>query len=104
MEKINFVEKLKNVEKASILEIIDLFHNRGITDLDVSNPNGEYDDVQAYCFDDDCHSADNIKIDIIRVRDGYLYLVDDSGIEHSVIDFHIGTFSYIYNAVFTYLN
>jgi hypothetical protein len=90
----NYVEKLEKIEKSSILAIIDLFNEKGITELDVSS-----NDVYAYCFDDDCHCADNIKINTIKVENGYLSLIDDSGFEYSAIDFHIGTMPYIYNEV-----
>ena len=98
--KIDFVSKIRKVDYAAIQEIIDIFNQKGITELDVSNHNNEFDDVKAYCFNDDCHSADNIKINKVVVRNGYLYLIDDDNVEHSTKDFHEGTFPYIYNAVY----
>lgn len=103
MEKVNFVEITRQNDLNAIRAIISLFNDKGITELDTSNTDEEFDDLEAYCFDDDCHSADNIKIDKIINRNGYLYLIDDSGIEHNTEDFHCGTMPYIYNAVYCYL-
>lgn len=103
----NFTEQLRNLDKTAIYEILNLMVLRGVTEVDLTNQDDEYDDVYAYCFDDDGHSADNILIVKAKmdINNGvsYLTLVDDEGIEHSTMDFHEGTFPYIYNAVFNKL-
>lgn len=103
MKKVNFVEITRQNDLNAVQAIITMFNDKGITELDTSNSDRISDDLEAYCFDDDCHSADNIKIDKIILRNGYLYLIDDSGFEHNVDDFHCGTMPYVYNAVYWYL-
>lgn len=102
----NFTEQLRNLDKTAIYEILNLMVLRGVTEVDL-NPDNVCDEVYAYCFDGDGHSADNILITKAKmdIDNGvsYLTLVDDEGIEHSTMDFHEGTFPYIYNAVFNKL-
>jgi hypothetical protein len=103
----NFTAQLRNLDKTAIYEILNLMTLRGVTEVDLTNQDNESDEVYAYCFDDDGHSAGNILIKKAKmdINNGvsYLTLVDDEGIEHSTMDFHEGTFPYIYNAVFNKL-
>jgi hypothetical protein len=103
----NFTAQLRNLDKTAIYEILNLMVLRGVTEVDLTNQDDENDEVYAYCFDDNGHSAGNILIKKAKmdINNGvsYLILVDDEGIEHSAMDFHEGTFPYIYNAVFNKL-
>lgn len=99
----NFTEQLRTLDKTAINEILNLMELKGVTEVDVTNQNDEFDDVYAYCFDDEGHSAENILITKVESQNGYIILVDDMGIEHTPIDFHDGTFPYIYNAVYYHL-
>lgn len=103
MKRHNFTEQLRNLEKTAINEILTLMELKGVTEVDMTNHDDDYDDVHAYCFDDDCYCAENILITKVISQNGYLILVDDCGIEHTPLDFHDGTFPYIYNAVFDHL-
>ena len=96
---VDFVKKLKDIDTNAYNSIIEVFKTKGITELDISNKNDEYDDVRAYCYNDDCHSADNIKLDKIVFNDGHLSFIDESGFEYSKQDFHDGTIPYIHNIV-----
>lgn len=100
MERINLVAELSNTDKRAIQLIKDLFKRAGITELDVSNDDHDNDNLCVYCFDDDCHSADNIKINKIVLDDDTLVFIDDTGLSHSSLDFHIGSMPYVYNAVY----
>ena len=76
MGKVNFVKQLQNIDMYAYNAIIELLQLKGITELDISNPDDEYDDVYAYCYNDDCHSADNIKLNKIIFSEGLLLFVD----------------------------
>lgn len=99
MVQTNFVKELKNIDTYAYNAIIEVFKVKGITELDISNKDDEYDDVHAYCYNDDCHSADNIKLNRIVLKEGQLMFIDESGEEHSMQDFHDGTMPYIHNIV-----
>lgn len=99
MTQTDFVKKLKNNDTNAYNSIIEVFNAKGITELDISNKDDEYDDVHAYCYNDDCHSADNIKLDKIVLNEGRLSFIDESGFEYSMQDFHDGTMPYIHSIV-----
>ena len=95
----NYVKHLQNIDNSAFDAIIELFQLKGITELGISNSNNEYDNVYAYCYDDDCHCATNIKLNRIVLEDDNLTFIDENGSPHSVHDFHIGTMPYIHNMV-----
>lgn len=107
MKRLNFTEQLRSLDKTAIHEILNLMELKGVSEVDLTNQNDKYDDVYAYRFDDDGHSANNILIvkAISEEYKGntYLTLIDDDGHHHTALDFHEGTFPYIYNAVFAHL-
>jgi hypothetical protein len=99
MAQTDFVKKLKNNDTNAYNSIIEVFKAKGITELDISNKDDKYDDVHAYCYNDDCYCADNIKLDKIVLNEGCLSFIDDGGFEYSMKDFHDGTMPYIYSNV-----
>lgn len=99
----NFVKELKNIDTHAYNSIIEVFKTKGITELDISNKNDEYD-VHAYCYNDDCHSADNIKLVKIVLNEGYLFFIEEGGFEHTMLEFHDGTMCYIHNIVMRITN
>lgn len=99
MAQTDFVKELKNIDTYAYNAIIEVFKAKGITELDISNKDDEYDDVHAYCYNDDCHSADNIKLDRIVLDDNQLVFIDEMGFTHYMRDFHDGTMPYIHNIV-----
>lgn len=99
MGKVNFVKQLQNIDMYAYNAIIELLQLKGITELDISNPDDEYDDVYVYCYNDDCHSADNIKLNKIIFSEGLLLFVDEKGNRYLKQNFHIGTMPYIHNIV-----
>lgn len=99
MAQTNFVKELRNIDTYAYNAIIEVFKAKGITELDISNKDNEYDDVHAYCYNDDCHSADNIKLDRIVLDDNQLAFIDEMGFTHYMRDFHDGTMPYIHHIV-----
>lgn len=95
----NYIKYLQNIDNGAYNAIIELFKSKGVTELDISNKDDEYDDVHAYCYNDDCNSADNIKLEKIVFHDGRLTFIDESGEKHSMQDFHDGTMPYIHSMV-----
>lgn len=95
----DFVKELKNIDAHAYNSIIEVFKAKGITELDISNKDEEYDDVYAYCYNDDYPIADNIKLDRIVLNEGHLSFIDEGGYEHTMRDFHDGTMPYIHNIV-----
>ena len=94
MTQTDFVKELKNIDTHAYNSIVEVLKAKGITELDISN-----DDVYAYCYNDDCHSADNIKLDRIVLDNNQLVFIDDMGFTHYMRDFHDGTMPYIHNIV-----
>ena len=100
MSKPDFIKTLRENDNHAYNAIVELFKTKGITELDVSNPDDEYDDIQVYCFDDDCLCANNIKIHRIRLTEkGNLNFLDENNIPYSTHEFHSGSLPYIYNIV-----
>lgn len=46
----NFVRELHNIQNNAYDAIVELFKQKGITELDISNKEDEYDDVFVYRF------------------------------------------------------
>lgn len=99
MAQTDFVKELRKIDTNAYNSIIEVFKAKGITELDISNKDDEYDNVYAYCYNDDCHSADNIKLDKIVLNEGHLSFIEEGGYEHTMQDFHDGTMPYIHNIV-----
>lgn len=99
MTHTDFVKELRNIDTYAYNSIIEAFKAKGITELDISNKDDEYDDVCAYRFNDDCLGADNIKLDKIVLKEGHLTFIEEGGYEHAMHDFHEGTMPYIHNIV-----
>lgn len=99
MAQTNFVKELQSIDTFAYNAIVEQFKLKGITELDISNKDDEYEDVTAYCYNDDCHSADNIKLNKIVLQNEQLLFIDVNGEEHTTSDFHIGTMPYIHNIV-----
>lgn len=99
MAQTNFVKELQDIDTFAYNAIVKQFKLKGITELDISNKDDKYDDVTAYCYNDDCHSADNIKLDKIVLQNEKLLFIDVNNEEHTKSDFHIGTMPYIHSIV-----
>jgi hypothetical protein len=100
MEYVNLTEQLRFNDRQAVLLIKNLFKEVNITELDISNSNEEYDDVYAYCFNDDGLTADNVKLNKIVLDDDTLIFIDENNFSHHFLDFHNGSMPYIYNAVY----
>lgn len=98
--KMNLVEEMRSNDRKALNSIIDLMIKANIKELDISNPNGEYDDVYAYCFDENGITATNIKLNKIVLDNNTLVFIDEEKLPHSHLDFHSGSMPYIYNAVY----
>lgn len=100
MNKPNYIKTLRENDNHAYDAIVELFKTKGITELDVSNPDDEYDDVQVYCFDDDGHCANNIKLHRIQLTEkGNLNFLDENNTPYSVHEFHNGSLPYIHHIV-----
>ena len=95
MKHTNFVKQLQNIDNIAYDAIVELFKLKGIKELGISG----IDEANAYCYDDDCHHATNIKLNRIVLENDNLTFIDECGSPHSVKDFHIGTMPYIHNIV-----
>ena len=100
MDKMNLVEEMRSNDRKALNLIIDLMIKADIKELDISNPNGEYDDVYAYCFDENGLTATNIKLNKIVLDGNTLVFIDEEDYSHSHLDFHDGSIPYIYNTVY----
>lgn len=100
MDKMNLVEEMRSNDRKALNSIIDLMVKANIKELDISNPNDEYDDVYAYCFDENGITATNIKLNKIVLDGNTLVFIDEENLSHWYLDFHDGSMPYIYNAVY----
>ena len=98
METRNFVKELHNIENNAYDAIVELFKQKGITELDISNKDNEYDDVFVYRFEDTNH-AEGIQIVRITLDDTVLNFIGENNISYHASDFHIGTMPFIHNMV-----
>lgn len=91
----NYVQQLRELDYRAKNDIIKLLKEKGITRLDVSNKDNQYEDLFVYTY------GVSVKIDTIILDDGLLMFEDRSKYTHSSSDFHDGTMPYIYAYVET---
>lgn len=91
----NYVQQLRELDYRAKNDIIKLLKEKGITKLDVSNKDNQYEDLFVYTY------GESIKIDTIILEDDTLMFLDRSEYTYSSGDFHDGTMPYIYAYVET---
>lgn len=99
METRNFVKELHNIQNNAYDAIVELFKQKGITELDISNKDDEYDDVFVYRFKENTNYAEDIQLVRITLDDTVLNFIGEDNIPYHASDFHIGTMPYIHNIV-----
>lgn len=91
----NYVQQLRELDYRAKNDIIKLLKEKGITKLDVSNKDNQYEDLFVYTY------GESVKIDTIIFEDDTLMFLDRSEYAYSSGDFHDGTMPYIYAYVET---
>jgi hypothetical protein len=91
----NYVQELRELEYRAKNELIKLLQKKGITRLDVSNKDNQYEDLFVYTH------GESVKIYTIVLEYDTLMFVDRSDYHYSSGDFHDGTMPYIYDYVET---
>lgn len=92
----NYIQELRALDCRAKNDIIKLLKYKGITTLDVSNKDNQYEDLFVYT-----NNEVSVKIDTIILEDDLLMFVDSRGFHYSSSDFHDGTMPYIYAQVET---
>lgn len=92
----NYVQELKELDYRAKNDIIKLLQEKGITRLDVSNKDNQYEDLFVYTI-----YEVSVKIDTIILEDDLLTFVDSKEFHYLSSDFHDGTMPYIYAQVET---
>lgn len=92
----NYVQQLRELDYRAENDIIKLLKEKGITRLDVSNKDNQYEDLFVYTY-----GESSVKIDTIILEDYSLMFVDSREDTYSSNDFHDGTMPYIYDYVET---
>lgn len=95
----NFVRELHDIENNAYDAIVELFKQKGITELDISNKDNEYNDVFVYRFEDNANRAEEIQIMRITLDDTVLNFIGEDNIPYHASDFHIGAMPYVHNIV-----
>lgn len=91
----NYIQQLREIDYRAKKDIIKFFKENGITTLDVSNKDNQYEDLFVYTY------GESVKIDTIILEDDTLMFVDRNDYHYSSSDFHDGTMPYIYGYVET---
>lgn len=91
----NYIQQLRELDCRAKNDIIKLLKEKGITRLDVSNKDNQYEDLFVYTY------GESVKIDTIVLEDALLMFLDSSEYAYSSSDFHDGTMPYIYAYVET---
>ena len=91
----NYVQQLRELDYRAKNDIIKLLKEKGITRLDVSNKDNQYEDLFVYTY------GESVKIDTIILDDVLLMFLDSNEYAYSSSDFHDGTMPYIYAYVET---
>ena len=92
---VNYVQELRELDYRAKNDIIKLLKDKGITTLDVSNKDWQYEDLFVYTY------GESVKIDTIIFENDTLMFVDSRKSHYSSSDFHDGTMPYIYAYVET---
>lgn len=93
-----FIKELENVDTNALNSIIQMFNRHNITELDVSNKNEDFEDLEVFVIDDDCNLS-RIKINNIILKNKCLKFIDDNGNKHEQVELIEGTMPYIYRNV-----
>jgi hypothetical protein len=91
----NYIQQLRELDVRAKNDIIKLLQEKGITRLDVSNKDNQYEDLFVYTY------GESVKIDTIVLDDVLLMFLDSNEYAYSSSDFHDGTMPYIYAYVET---
>lgn len=91
----NYIQQLRELDYRAKNDIIKLLQEKGITRLDVSNKDNQYEDLFVYTY------GESVKIDTIVLDDALLIFLDSNEYAYSSSDFHDGTMPYIYAYVET---
>jgi hypothetical protein len=91
----NYVQELRELDYRAKNDIIKLLKEKGITTLDVSNKDYQYEDLFVYNY------GESVKIDTIILEDDTLMFVDSGNYRYLSSNFHDGTMPYIYGYVET---
>ena len=91
----NYIQQLRELDVRAKNDIIKLLKEKGITRLDVSNKDNQYEDLFVYSY------GESVKIDTIILDDVLLMFLDSKEYAYSSSDFHDGTMPYIYAYVET---
>lgn len=91
----NYIQQLRELDVRAKNDIIKLLKEKGITRLDVSNKDNQYEDLFVYTY------GESVKIDTIVLDDVLLMFLDSNEYAYSSSDFHDGTMPYIYAYVET---
>lgn len=92
----NYVQELRELDCRAKNDIIKLLQEKGITRLDVSNKDNQYEELFVILS-----YGESVKIDTIVLDDALLMFVDSNEYAYSSSDFHDGTMPYIYAYVET---
>lgn len=92
----NYMQELRELDTRAKNDIIKLLKDKGITTLDVSNKDNQYEDLFVYT-----NYEMSVKIDTIILEDDLLTFVDSREYHYLSSDFHDGTMPYIYAQVET---
>lgn len=93
-----FIKELENVDTNAFNGIIQMFNTHNITELDVSNKNEGFEDLEVFVIDDDCN-LNRIKIDNIILKNNCLKFIDDNGKKYEQFELIEGSMPYIYRNV-----
>lgn len=92
----NYVQELRELDYKAKHDIIKLLQEKGITRLDVSNKDNQYEDLFVILS-----HGESVKIDTIVLDGVLLMFLDSNEYAYSSSDFHDGTMPYIYAQVET---
>ena len=93
-----FIKELENVETNAFNSIIQMFNTHDITELDVSNKNEDFEDLEVFVIDDGCN-WNRIKINNIILKNNCLKFIDDNGNKYEQFELIEGSMPYIYRNV-----
>lgn len=93
-----FIKELENVDTNALNSIIQMFNRHNITELDVSNKNDDFEDLEVFVIDDDCN-LNRIKINNIILKNNCLLFIDDNRNIYKQFELIEGSMPYIYRNV-----
>lgn len=97
-----FIKELENVDTNAFNGIIQMFNTHNITELDVSNKNEDFEDLEVFVIGDNC-DLNRIKINNIILKNNCLKFIDDNGNKYEQFELIEGSMPYIYRNVKYYI-